>query len=224
MAKHTKIILKKTKEKYEIIEDFRLKRRKKVINRKLEILSKTYEDVSEEITLNFQKKPKEGFNYFVRIKIRRKIEKIIREKKGNISFNLHLFNPELNKDVMDTLSKEMIFRESEEGIKHAYFLMKAQLEESKIYNSIRVKLAYMRDLKKESGIFNENLDKITWLIYNAINLNINSLTLILDPKDREKYKNYFDKDFKNEYENKHFNFGILQNWENNEVIIQINKI
>jgi len=121
------------------------------------------------------------------------------------------------------LNKETIYRESVEGRTRAFFIVKMELEESKADNSIIAKLTHMRDLKKEGGRFGESLDKINWLIYNAINLNINSFTILLDPKDREKYKNYFIKDFKIEYENKYFEFLLLQNWENDEITIQINK-
>ena len=163
------------------------------------------------------------FRYFIRFKIIREIERILREKTGNIIFNLHLFNPELNKDVIDALSIEIIHRESVEGRTRAFFIIKMELEESKADSSIRAKLTHLRDLKKESGAFGETLDKINWLIYNAINLNLESFTIRLDPEDREKYKNYFDNDFKIEYENEYFEFTPVENWENNEIVIKISK-
>ena len=223
LTKYVKNVLETTKEKVEIIETFRLERRNKDINRKLEILSKSYKDISEDITLSFQEKHIKGFRYFIHFKIIREIERILREKTGNLTFKLHLFNPELNKDIIDALSKELIHRESVEGRTRAIFIVKMELEESKADSSIIAKLTHMRDLKKESGAFDENLDKINWLIYNAISINIDSFTIRLDPKDLEKYKNYFDKDFKIEYENKYFEFLLLQNWENDEITIQINK-
>ena len=38
-------------------------------------------------------------------------------------------------------------------------------------------MTHLRDLRKESGAFGEFLDKINWLIYNAININLNSFTI-----------------------------------------------
>ncbi len=43
LTKYTEDILRETQKKYEIIENLRLKRRNKVINRKFEISSKSYE-------------------------------------------------------------------------------------------------------------------------------------------------------------------------------------
>ena len=78
--------------------------------------------------------------------------------------------------------------------------------------------------KRESGAFGETLDKINWMIYNAINLNLNSFTIRFDPEEREQYHGYFENDFTNEYENNYFKFNILENWEDGEIIIRIRKL
>lgn len=223
LAKSAKVILDTTQNKVEIIENIRLERRKKIINRKLEILNISFKDITEEITLSFQKKPREGFSHFVRIRIKREIEKRLREKTGNLTFNIRLFNPELNKDVMEALRKETIYRESVEGRTRSFFIIKMELEESKVDRSIIIKMTHNRDLKQE-GNFAETLDGINRLIYNTIDLNLNSFTIKLDPEKREKYHNYFEKDFKTEYKNGYFDFKILEQWENNEIRVQIKKL
>ncbi len=223
LAKLTKEILKLTQEKFDIIEKLRLERRNKVINKKLEILSEKYNNISENINLTFQMKPEEGFIHFIQFRLKRKLERVLREKVGTLTFNVHLFNPELNKDVIKALSKETLHRESVEGRTRSFFVVKMELEENKADDSIVIKSIHFRDLQKESEGFGETLDKITWLIYNAINLNINSFTVRLAPKDGEKYKNYFEKEFKSEYDNEYFDLNILENWENNEIIFKIKK-
>ena len=224
LTKFTEDLLRKTKDKCEIIEKLRLIRRKKVINRKLELLRKSYEDISEVITLNFQKKPKEGFLHFIRFRIIREMGEILGEKTGTIKFKIYIFDPELNQDVMEALRKETIYRESIEGRTRAFFIVRMDLEESKVDRSINIKMTYLRDVKSESGAFGESLDEINWLIYNAIHINLNSFSILLDPEAQEEYKNYFEKEFKIEYENKYFKIEILQQWESNEITLLIQKI
>lgn len=223
LTKLTKNILKSTQEKLDIVEKLRLERRNKVINKKLEILNEKYNNISENINLTFQMKPKEGFIHFIQFRLKRELERVLREKVGTLTFNVHLFNPELNKDVIKALSKETLHRESVEGRTRTFFIVKMELEENKTDNSIIIKTMHFRDLEKESGGFGETLDKVNWLIYNAINLNINSFTVRLAPEDCEKYRKYFDKEFKIEYDNEYFDFTLLENWENNEITLKIKK-
>lgn len=223
LLKRAKSILDNTQNKVKIFESIRFKQRKKIINQKLEILSNFYEDLNDEIILNFQKEPKEGFDHFVRSRIKREIEKTLREKTGNISFNIHIFNPELNSDVMDTLNKETIYRDSVVVRSQACFLIEMKLEEIRQNQSINLKINHFIDLNREGSSYGETLDRINWLIYNAINLNLDSFTLKLAPEDFERFKNYFENDFKNEYENGYFEFKILDQLENNEITIQIKK-
>jgi len=224
LVKDSKAILGTTQKKVEILEQIRLERRKKDITQKLEILSKSYEDLNEEIILNFQKEPKEGFDHFARSRIKREIEKILREKTGNISFKIHIFNPVLNNDVMDTLSKETIYRDSVVVRSQAYFLIEMELEEVRQDQSINLKIKHFIDLNREGSSYGEILDRINWLIYNAINLNLDSFTLRTVPEDFERLKNYFENDFINEYENGYFEFKILDQFENNEITIQIKNL
>ncbi len=63
-----------------------------------------------------------------------------------------------------------------------------------------------------------------WLIYDAINLNLNSFIIRLVPEDIKKYIDYFKKDFKIEYENEYFEFNTLEHLENNEITLKIKKL
>lgn len=78
-------------------------------------------------------------------------------------------------------------------------------------------------MDRESGLFGESLDKINWLIYNAINLNLDSFSIKIDPKNIEQYRKYFSNEFKNEYENTSFRFHIIEGSSSNEFTIQIDK-
>lgn len=219
----TEIILNETQKKYEVIEKLRFERRKKGIDKKLQILSAKYNERDDTVRLSYQMKPKEGFKHFVDIRIKREIEKILREKIGNIRFNIRLFNPELNKDVIEELRDIPFIRESVEGRTRAFFMVRMDFEENISDNSITIQLAHFRDLRKEGGPFGENLDKINWLIYNAIGLNLNSFTINVDPKQRERFQNYFSNDFIKEYENISFEFKIVENLQSDKFEIQIKK-
>ena len=151
------------------------------------------------------------------------MEAILREKTGIISFKINIFDPELNQDVMKSLRKETIYREVSKGGTRTFFIIKMNLDESEVDRSIHIKLTHLRDLQTDSGGFGESLDKINWLIYNAININLNAFNIKLDPKDKEQYKDYFEKEFEIEYKNKNFNIEIVQQWENNEVTLLIQK-
>ncbi len=224
LIKWTKNFLKETREKYEIIEKLRLKRRIQIINRKLEILSKNYKETNENIPLSFQMEPKEGFRHFVQIRLKRDLERILREKYGNVTFTIQLFNPELNRDVMEAIMNETFYRDAAKNRPQSYFMIKINAEENEFDDSFSLKLTHMRDFERESGGFSENLDKITWVIYNAINLNLNSFRIKIDPARIEQYQNYFENEFEIEYENKYFEFKVAENVNEEEFIIQIKKL
>ena len=90
------------------------------------------------------------------------------EKIGNLTFNIHLFIPELNFDVMQELKDMLLFRESVIKRTRAFFLVKLDVKENEADNFIILKLMHFRDLEKEKSEFGENLDKINWLIYKEI--------------------------------------------------------
>lgn len=125
---------------------------------------------------------------------------------------------------MEELLNITIYRESVEGRTRAFFIVKMEPEESTTSNSIILKLKHFRDLEKESGGFEENLDKINWLIYNAINLNLDSFTIKVNPTDMEQYREFFLKEFPNEYENTFFKFNFIEGPNSNEFTIQINRV
>ncbi|KKM85825.1 hypothetical protein LCGC14_1285150 [marine sediment metagenome] len=217
-------ILKETLEKYEIIEKLRLKRRIQIINRKLEILSKDYKEVSENITLSFQMEPKEGFKHFVQIRLKRELESILRERMGNVTFTIQLFNPELNRDVMKAIMNETFHRDTVKDRPRSYFMVKMIAEENELKDSFILKLTHMRDFERESGGFSEDLDKITWVIYNAIGLNLASFEIKIDPANLTQYQQYFKKDFKTEYENQYFEFYVSENLNEDQFIIHIKRL
>jgi len=224
LAKNAESILKNTQEKYEIIEKLRLNRRKRIINRKLEVLNKDYEKIDQTIKITLQKEPKEGFKHFIDIRLKEKLENILWEKKGNLRFDIQLFNPELNKAVIEELSNITLYKESVGGRARGFFIVKLELEEITTFNSILVKMRHFRDLERESGLHRENLDKFNSLIYNAVYLNLDSFTIKVDPKDFEQYRDYFSNKFQDEYENESFKFNIIEKHDSYEFIIQIERI
>ena len=223
LIRWTKKILRETKEKYSIIKNLRLSVRKKIVNRKLEILSKTYDYKEMEINLEFEKEPKEEFRHFVNIRVKREFWNYFEENTGELVYKIKLFDSELNEDVFNELKNEIFYRTDVKGRKIGLFDLDLKIEENLEDTDLKLKLIHIKDFREHGDRFGNQLDDINRHLYSAIFLNLNSFLIKFRSEDIEKYKFYFEHKFQNEYENEFFDFIISEDWSDNQVKIQIIK-
>lgn len=213
-------INQRTKRKVNEINKIRYKRRRKIIQRKLEILYDKYDPKSQKFTIKVEKENIINFRAFVEKNIMDKIKYKIKTHTGEISFEIELFNPDLNEEVIQYIKEKQLNRVPSKESYNPIFKLVPEFHIREKNKNIITTFHDTWDWQ-DPMTYGETKDLLNLKIYQAIALNLKDFRIIVSEDGKTEFRDYLQHTFPNEYENNFFNFELVENWDKNEITIKI---